>query len=472
MRTENPAPPGSTLSRLRAPIARARGWLGDRGAFARWGLPAAALAALAVAVYLVTPVESTGSAWLYDGAKLPRDEALRIGQVLRAGKVDSTTDKQGRIAVPADKLGEAMALLEKNKLGPRSPGYYIDRGLESHPWDGPREQELRLGRAREQAFEALFEKLDGIASAYVTITRARSRSLATPGVVKAMVLLDIEGERTLPFATIKAIQNMLVGSEPDLKPDAVTIGDSRGTTYLLAGNPDLGAESQLRAREEELTGELREQLRWIDGVQVAVKLEPPPAPPKPANAPVAVPNAPMDLSPEPAAEPIPAVAFGKARVFIQVPNGHYLHEFRTRRPNREPSPEDLAPFVAQVDNSIHNAVAFVVPGAEVTIDRISTADAAVPAALPSHAEGHRISTEWAITAAVAAFATLLLVAMLRIATRRPAERSSRWSDHGRFDRGEPAGPGPSERVRDLVRRSPEAAAGVLQRWIGQGEHAG
>ena len=31
-----------------------------------------------------------------------------------------------------------------------------------------------------------------------------------------------------------------------------------------------------------------------------------------------------------------------------------------------------------------------------------------------------------------------------------------------------AGPGPSERVRELIRLNPEAAAGVLQRWIGQG----
>ena len=29
-------------------------------------------------------------------------------------------------------------------------------------------------------------------------------------------------------------------------------------------------------------------------------------------------------------------------------------------------------------------------------------------------------------------------------------------------------PGPSERVRELVRRDPEAAASVLQRWTGQG----
>ena len=31
-----------------------------------------------------------------------------------------------------------------------------------------------------------------------------------------------------------------------------------------------------------------------------------------------------------------------------------------------------------------------------------------------------------------------------------------------------AGPGPSERVRELIRLNPEAAASVLHRWTGQG----
>jgi hypothetical protein len=34
-----------------------------------------------------------------------------------------------------------------------------------------------------------------------------------------------------------------------------------------------------------------------------------------------------------------------------------------------------------------------------------------------------------------------------------------------------SGAGHSERVRELIRHNPEAAASVLHRWIGQGGHA-
>ena len=57
--------------------------------------------------------------------------------------------------------------------------------------------------------------------------------------------------------------------------------------------------------------------------------------------------------------------------------------------------------------------------------------------------------------------------------RRPAPRSAEPAGvRTRFDREDArtARPAPSERVRELVRRDPEAAAGVLQRWIGQGGH--
>jgi flagellar biosynthesis/type III secretory pathway M-ring protein FliF/YscJ len=58
-----------------------------------------------------------------------------------------------------------------------------------------------------------------------------------------------------------------------------------------------------------------------------------------------------------------------------------------------------------------------------------------------------------------------------MAARRPAARPSRTTVRSGVVVDAPSGPvpGPSERVRDLVRRDPEAAAGVLQRWIGQGE---
>ena len=51
---------------------------------------------------------------------------------------------------------------------------------------------------------------------------------------------------------------------------------------------------------------------------------------------------------------------------------------------------------------------------------------------------------------------------------------ARGTDRGRYpiDTAPEPGHAPSERVRELVRFNPEAAAGVLQRWIGQGGHVG
>jgi hypothetical protein len=47
---------------------------------------------------------------------------------------------------------------------------------------------------------------------------------------------------------------------------------------------------------------------------------------------------------------------------------------------------------------------------------------------------------------------------------------------GRYKIDEPAdagaGPGPSEKVRELIRLNPEAAASVLHRWTGQGGTVG
>ena len=41
----------------------------------------------------------------------------------------------------------------------------------------------------------------------------------------------------------------------------------------------------------------------------------------------------------------------------------------------------------------------------------------------------------------------------------------------RYHRGTTATPGPSERVREFVRRNPESAVSVLERWTSQGADA-
>ena len=57
--------------------------------------------------------------------------------------------------------------------------------------------------------------------------------------------------------------------------------DQKGHHYLDAGNPALGAISRTRAREEELSQKILEQLDWIKGVSVTVQLPVHPAPVEP-----------------------------------------------------------------------------------------------------------------------------------------------------------------------------------------------
>jgi hypothetical protein len=90
--------------------------------------------------------------------------------------------------------------------------------------------------------------------------------------------------------------------------------------------------------------------------------------------------------------------------------------------------------------------------------------------IPSVAEPHR-PWIWVALSGVVVLASVGAVgAMVRLATRRQPTRPSRssWRPGFVVDGPNDPLPGPSERVRELIRLNPEAAAGVLQRWIGQG----
>jgi hypothetical protein len=71
-------------------------------------------------------------------------------------------------------------------------------------------------------------------------------------------------------------------------------------------------------------------------------------------------------------------------------------------------------------------------------------------------------------------AALLFLGVRLRASRRPIARlasaSASASDRSRFEGvgASAAGQSAAERVRELIRLNPEAAAGVLHRWIGQG----
>jgi hypothetical protein len=71
---------------------------------------------------------------------------------------------------------------------------------------------------------------------------------------------------------------------------------------------------------------------------------------------------------------------------------------------------------------------------------------------------------------VGALVSILLIAAswMRIARKPPRRLVEPATTTRRYHIDSASQPSPSERVRDLIQRNPEAAASVLQRWVGQG----
>jgi len=450
-------------------------WLEARGGATRWGLGlgGVALVVSVIGVGYLAGTSTESAEWepLYGGQRLSANEIDRVVSVFEGAKLPYNMDGKGILIVPADRHGEARALLFKQKAGRRSLQDVQEEIGRASSWiEGPADRELRLRRLNEEALEIMIRDLPGIESASVLISRPRSRGTTVRGEhATAIVYLKAEGGGSIAQDTVHAISNLVTTRELDIRPDALTVQDNSGHAYLIAGNPDLGARAQVRLQEEEYEAKIRDRLREIDGVRVFVKFDPLPAEPPALPAPVLGVNRPVgEPAAAAAAKPFSA---GKAMVLVEVPIRFYLDRYRART-GHEAAPEDLQPYVDKTEEVIRLSVANAIPAGELgplKIVRIDVAGPARPApANPAAAsELRRASVFWIGAAGAGATATLGLLAVAGrwLANRRPSPGPSR--PHRRSPYSFDA-PGPSERVRELVRRDPEAAAGVLQRWVGGG----
>jgi type III secretory pathway lipoprotein EscJ len=487
MRTDDPRPPASPLGRLRARADRARRWVAGRGPGTRLALVAIVLAALASAGYYAATAEPAPSDWLYAGAKFPRESLDKIAAALSSAQIPYQFNKRGQVAVAADRKAEAIAALDRAKIRPPSLKSFHDEQLKTTLWPSAPELEDRQNRALAVELETLIEDLPGIASADVMINRTPTRRGASPArdaKVVALIHLDGEDDRPVPHRTVEKIKNILLARVPDLPRDGMTVYD-KYRDYLVAGQPDVETQSQVRAREEELGDAVLQRLvDRIEGVRVAVNLEAAPAAtpaPAPAVSAVMVPNRPVGEEPEspaaPVAPPAPmARAAGKFRVLVEVPITYYLNCFRSVAPDRRPSPEDLRPIAERTEGMIREAVSGSVPASELgnlMIRRYDVPTPPRPAAVAPEAVAIRLRGWWLAAGASAVVAlTMTATAALHIrSTRRPAPRAARPARRPHYEVTDPAA-GPSAKVRELVRVDPEAAAGVLNRWIGEGVEGG
>jgi type III secretory pathway lipoprotein EscJ len=489
MPTVPPSPLASALARLRAPAGRLRRWLASRGTITRVALMLLGLGALGALGYLASIGEPTEPAWAWicERRKLSSDDVDKISEALDAADIPHVADPLGRIGVKPSKRQEALALLIKKKLVPPSlADLVVDDDPVNHLLEMPGDRERRENSQLERMLKRQIEGLDSIALALVQIHRVKKRAgLATSSDVSASVYVQTEGDRALGYRVVEGIRTFLIKDVPDLKPDAITVVDHLARRYLVAGDPSLKDQIHTHAREEDWQDKILEELRHIPGVGVSVQLEtvPPPPPPAPVPPPavaleVVRPNGQVELA-QPAPPPVasfvpPTPPLTRANVWVRVPRSFYLLDFQSRSPGRQPTQDDLELMRLTADKVIRDAVEIHIPkedlgGIKIAViqdDLTSTR----PLMLPSSPETVRPWTWVALSAGVSAASMLAVAGLVRLATRRPSNRPSRSAWRADFVSDGPSGPvpGPSERVRELIRLNPEAAAGVLQRWIGQG----
>jgi flagellar M-ring protein FliF len=470
MRTEKSTPAAAAVARFRPRVVRAWRGLASRGSAWRWALAVGGLGGLVLLGYLSAPTPA-GSEFLRNGQKFPEGDRIKIARALDAQHIDYRVDPEGRVEIPADRLGDAKAALAKVAIGRHSFEEIREEGGKSSVFDDPADRERRLLKAQEDILAAMIANLgDGIASAFVTVKRPRSwyGPIARPAPAArptAFVYLETERGRQIRHTTVQSIQNIIVGSESYLKPEDVTVIDQTGHHYLVAGDPNSSTISRTRAREEDLDRAILDEIDWVKGVRVTVQLVPAPTPAShspaaatpPAPAISAVPdrpdatsvgvNTPLELDPDPAPGPDPApspppapiiavaatepsgVRGERARILVRVPRSYYL----AKAPERDPSPDRLREIAVRTESLIREAVAHVVPPdlsgpgepPDLKIQMIPDDD---PAAAPLRSQGSgepRRALPWWLPAGAAgggvALAGSALAAWL-LAGRRPAGR--------------------------------------------------
>jgi hypothetical protein len=146
--------------------------------------------------------------------------------------------------------------------------------------------------------------------------------------------------------------------------------------------------------------------------------------------------------------------------------------------HKEVSAEDMKKLVARTEEQIRTGLALVVPmsgpGAwKATIDMIQDETPLNrPTAIPTAHEARHVAVDWGIAGAMGAMAAALVtLGSWILGVRRPVGRFESALGGPRYHRGGSAKTAPSERAREFVRRNPESAVSVLERWTSQGADA-
>ena len=508
----------AALAWLRVQVDRFRHSLMARHPSVRWGMAVVAVIGLTSLVYWTATSRSTLNVrYLVSGRRFSSDDLITVCRTLDKQRVAYRVDDLRRIEVSADQYETAADAVAKLDLGPRSLSEIREESILSSFLETAAEREQRKQLFREKTIERLIGDLDGVVWSLVSINHPPARKWHRQGAKPtAFVYIETEGMRQLPYKTLQAIPEILAGNEDELTRESITVMDTRGNKYFESGNAAVGIDAHNRAREEELVSKILDQLEWIKGLRVQVRVPDsrpvglvaaPSANKRDGGASASKPggsvaaifvNRPVDsIEPEAASRPPAAgkpVATNAAdgsssrsghtadyqttptgepgHVLIWVPRSYYLNA-DLRGETRDPHHDGLLGLRDRTEEWIRKAVGLITPPSEswkveinMIVDQVSLDR---PLLAPSAVSVRRRALDWGIVGTVVAIVSIVAAAGSWVkAARRPLVLPEAAVTTRHYHVDSASEPGPSERVRELVRRNPEAAASVLQRWTGQG----
>lgn len=524
----NPLTSFDASSRLYHSWTRVRRFVQAQPPMVRIFLASTVLAGAGLSFYLAgQPFANPPKPYLASGRSFNSEEINRVRNAFE-GRVAVWVDEQQRIQVSSDQFDTASGLLAKLGLGIRSVEELRNESLAPNFFESELDKQHRVQLGQEKILETLIDNIPEITWSYVKIHHSKPMvGLRRAPKVSAFVSVETRDDAKLSYRTVKMIQQIVVNNVNELAPNAVTLMDRKARTYLDAKNTVLETNSSDRAREEELRQEIVEKLDWIKGIRVsvhveerpsveavepaptsaeqtAVRTESKPSPSREKKVPtprtLVAANTPLDIesavpddeemeptvdpAATPKASPTPTPLppakpelVSRGRIRIDVPRSFYYHNYMIATSGeKRPSPEAIKPSMVQIEAKIRESVRMTLPGPidswEVRIDMIPDDVPLARGPEPARpAEATRRTLGWELIGAAVALAVVAIVSAMVRYGRRPEPRGSFTSGPRRFHRDSPSGPAPSERVRELVRRNPQAAASVLQRWIGQGGDA-
>jgi len=212
-------------------------------------LGGAALAVLGLLAWFVLRAGQPPMALLY--AEMDPRDAAQVVAALEAQRVPHRIEAGGsRILAPEDQVPRLRLMLARDGL-PRggSVGYEIFDRAESLTTT-PFQQDVNRLRALEGELVRSITGLAGVRSARVHLVLPRREAFSRDrGEAQASVVLAMQGAQRLDREGVQAVLHLIATAVPGLRPQNVSIVDSRGA-LLARGGQALAGPAAAQSQEE------------------------------------------------------------------------------------------------------------------------------------------------------------------------------------------------------------------------------